>query len=141
MIERGGNSGYNAQKTMGETMRNCFEPGKVWLDTDGKRIHAHGGSILYENGTYYWYGENKEHSDGKNGVWHWGVRCYSSRDLYNWKDEGVIIPPDLNDETSPRWRRTRSPSFPSARSVTMQTSSKRTGRSSEEIFPAFSREQ
>lgn len=83
-------------------MRNSFEPGKVWLDIDGKRIHAHGGSILYENGIYYWYGENKEHSDGKNGVWHWGVRCYSSQDLYNWKDEGVIIPPDLNDETSPR---------------------------------------
>ena len=92
---------YNASKSMGEAMRNCFEPGKIWLDTSGRRIQAHGGSIFYENKTYYWYGENKEHTDGKNGVWHWGVRCYSSKDLYNWQDEGLIIPPVLDDETSP----------------------------------------
>ena len=35
-----------------------FHPGQPWLDTNGKRIHAHGGSIFYENGRYYWYGEN-----------------------------------------------------------------------------------
>lgn len=37
-----------------------FHPGKVWLDTSGKRIQAHGGSVLYHEGKYYWYGENKE---------------------------------------------------------------------------------
>ena len=78
-----------------------IRPGKVWLDTEGKRIQAHGGSVFYENGIYYWYGENKEKSDGRNGIWHWGVRCYSSRDLYNWKDEGIIIPPDEEDPSSP----------------------------------------
>ena len=78
-----------------------IHPGKVWLDTDGKRIQAHGGSIFYENETYYWYGENKEKTDGKNGIWHWGVKSYSSKDLYNWKDEGIIIPPELDDENSP----------------------------------------
>lgn len=78
-----------------------FHPGQVWLDTEGKRIQAHGGSVFYENGIYYWYGENKEKSDGRNGIWHWGVRCYSSRDLYNWKDEGIIIPPDEEDSSSP----------------------------------------
>lgn len=80
---------------------NSFQPGQVWLDTEGKRIQAHGGSVFYENGIYYWYGENKEKSDGRNGIWHWGVRCYSSRDLYNWKDEGIIIPPDEEDPSSP----------------------------------------
>ena len=44
---------------------NSFHPGQVWLDTNGKRIHAHGGSILYEHGRYYWYGENKEKTTGK----------------------------------------------------------------------------
>jgi len=77
-----------------------FYPGQVWLDTEGKRIQAHGGSVMYIDGTYYWYGENKEKTDGVNKIWHWGVRCYSSQDLYNWKDEGLIIPPDLEDETS-----------------------------------------
>ena len=79
----------------------AFYPGKEWLDTNGKRIQAHGGSVIYVDGTYYFYGENKEKTDGKNGIWHWGVRCYSSKDLYNWTDLGVIIPPDLEDETSP----------------------------------------
>lgn len=81
-------------------MNHCFAPGKVWLDTQGKRIHAHGGSVLQVGDVFYWYGENKERTDGQNGIWHWGVRCYSSVDLYNWKDEGIIIPPNLADETS-----------------------------------------
>ena len=27
--------------------RQAFYPGKVWLDTEGKRIQAHGGSVMY----------------------------------------------------------------------------------------------
>ncbi len=49
-----------------------FIPGGVWLDTNGKRIQAHGGSVICINHVYYWYGENKEKTDGKNGIWHWG---------------------------------------------------------------------
>ncbi len=77
-----------------------IRPGQVWLDTEGKRIQAHGGSVFYENGVYYWYGENKEKTDGTNGIWHWGVRCYRSRDLYNWDDCGLIIPPEPDDPDS-----------------------------------------
>ena len=82
-------------------MYDKFYPGQVWLDTNGKRIQAHGGSIIVVDGVYYWYGENKEFTDGTNDIWTWGVRAYSSTDLYNWKDEGLIIPPDENDPTSP----------------------------------------
>lgn len=78
----------------------CFRPGRVWLDTDGKRIQAHGGSVMYWQGLYYWYGENKEYTDGKNGIWTWGIRCYVSKDLYNWKDLGLIIEPELTDKAS-----------------------------------------
>ena len=81
-------------------MYHSIRPGKVWLDTEGKRIQAHGGSVMYLDGTYYFYGENKEKTDGKNGIWHWGVRCYSSGDLYNWKDEGLIIPPEPENPDS-----------------------------------------
>ena len=48
-----------------------FHPGQPWLDTNGKRIHAHGGSIFYEHGRYYWYGENKEKTTGLDSIWHW----------------------------------------------------------------------
>lgn len=80
---------------------DCIRPGQVWLDTKGERIHAHGGSVMYWEGAYYWYGENKEHTDPQDKVWHWGVRCYKSTDLYNWEDLGTIIPPELEDKSSP----------------------------------------
>ena len=79
---------------------DAFYPGQVWYDTEGKRIQAHGGSVMYLDGTYYWYGENKEKTDGVADIWHWGVRCYSSTDLYNWKDEGIIIEPRPDDPAS-----------------------------------------
>lgn len=79
---------------------DSFRPGQVWLDTEGKRIQAHGGSVMYIGGIYYWYGENKEKTDGENGIWHWGVRCYASRDLYNWEDKGIIIPPEPDNPES-----------------------------------------
>lgn len=76
-------------------MTKTIKNGQPWLDTEGKRIHAHGGSVMYWDGCYYWYGENKEKTTGENKIWHWGVRCYRSADLYNWEDLGLIIPPDL----------------------------------------------
>ena len=82
-------------------MYHAFYPGREWLDTAGKPIHAHGGSLIAADGAYYWYGENKEKTNGRNGIWHWGVRCYRSRDLYNWEDCGLIIPPDEADSASP----------------------------------------
>jgi hypothetical protein len=81
--------------------RTSITPGMPWLDTAGNRIHAHGGSIIDVDGTFFWYGENKERTDPAADIWHWGVRCYSSIDLYNWEDRGLIIPPDLDDATSP----------------------------------------
>jgi hypothetical protein len=61
------------------TVYDSIRPGQVWLDTSGNRIHAHGGSILFEDGVFYWYGENKERTTPGSGVWTWGIRCYRSR--------------------------------------------------------------
>ncbi len=77
-----------------------IRPGQVWLDTAGNPIQAHGGSILTVGDTFYWYGENKERTRPGQKIWHWGVRAYASKDLYNWEDLGVIIPPDETDRAS-----------------------------------------
>ncbi|MDL2281788.1 glycoside hydrolase family 43 protein [Parabacteroides sp. OttesenSCG-928-G06] len=69
---------------------NQFTPGELWLDNNGVHINAHGGGILYMDGTYYWYGEHKTTGEGGN-VANVGVHCYSSKDLYNWKDEGIAL--------------------------------------------------
>ena len=86
---------------------DCFLPSKEWNDTDGNLIQAHAGYIFYENSTYYWYGENKEKSITEREIWHWGVRLYSSKDLYNWKSEGIILPPELSDKTNPLYFNSR----------------------------------
>ena len=78
-----------------------FRPGEVWLDTAGKPIQACGSSIIQVGDTFYWYGENKERTTGKDKVWHWGMRAYKSKDLYNWTDLGTFIPPALDDPASP----------------------------------------
>lgn len=77
-----------------------FVPGAVWLDTAGKPINAHGGGMLYKGRNYFWYGENKAGRTWMpeaNRTWDGyrvdvtGIRCYSSRDLYAWKDEGLVL--------------------------------------------------
>lgn len=75
-----------------------IHPGDIWYDTDGKPIQAHGGGILFDNEVYYWYGENKDAPNVSSPtalldrVDVIGISCYSSRDLVNWKNEGVILP-------------------------------------------------
>ena len=67
-----------------------FHPGDLWLDNEGKHINAHGGGILEHDGIYYWFGEHKVAGGKGNKAWV-GVRAYSSKDLYNWKNEGVAL--------------------------------------------------
>lgn len=81
-------------------MQTPIRPGQPWLDEGGRRIEAHGGSMLYENGRYYWYGEDKSHTSKKGKIWTWGVRCYSSADLVSWKDEGHMVEPAPEDKSS-----------------------------------------
>src|SRR5690606_22320355 len=67
--------------------KKAFEPGVLWLDTDGTHINAHGGGLLYDQGYYYWYGEHKDH----NSLAQVGVNVYRSKDLYTWVKKGVAL--------------------------------------------------
>jgi hypothetical protein len=69
---------------------NFFSPGSIWPDTDGVPINAHGAGFLYQAGTYYWYGEFKT-SGLPGNLAQVGISCYSSHDLYNWKNEGIVL--------------------------------------------------
>lgn len=80
---------------------DAIYPGKPWYDTHGRRIQAHGASVYYEDGVYYWIGENKQFTHKGSKIWSWGIKAYSSTDLCNWRDEGLIIPPQPHDKKSP----------------------------------------
>lgn len=71
--------------------------GELWPDNQGVHVNAHGGGILYHDGTYYWYGENKSDSTSSAMV---GIMCYSSKNLTDWNNEGAVLPVVLNDSTS-----------------------------------------
>ncbi|WP_339884082.1 glycoside hydrolase family 43 protein [Polaribacter vadi] len=73
-----------------QTKNSSFKSGKKWLDTNGDHINAHGGGIMFRDGVYYWFGEHKTEGRGGNTTLI-GVRCYSSTDLYNWKNEGIAL--------------------------------------------------
>lgn len=81
-------------------MYNKIHPGHPWYDTNGKRIQAHGAQLFFEKGTFYWIGENKEFTTGEDEIWTWGVRMYSSKNFYNWTDEGCIVPAEPNNINS-----------------------------------------
>ena len=82
-----------------------FLPGQVWNYTDCNPINAHGGGLLYHEGTYYWYGEYKKGKTVLLAETGWecyrtdvtGVSCYSSKDLMNWKFEGIVLPAVKDD--------------------------------------------
>lgn len=65
-----------------------IRPGQEWPDRKGEHINAHGGGLLFHEGKYYWYGENRPACGFTTEV---GVEVYSSSDLMNWEDEGVAL--------------------------------------------------
>lgn len=54
-------------------MVNSIKSGQPWFDDKGSRIQAHAGALYYENDILYWYGENKEPTDGKSKIWTSGL--------------------------------------------------------------------
>ncbi|MDR2954146.1 MAG: glycoside hydrolase family 43 protein [Prevotella sp.] len=86
----------NCLFTLHSFSQNHFTPGEIWKDNNGVHINAHGGGIVYHNGKYYWFGEHKGENSNAALV---GVTCYSSKDLYNWKNEGIALNVE-NDENS-----------------------------------------
>lgn len=57
--------------------------GTIWKDIHGEPIHAHGGYVIYHEGYYYWYGEDRREN--------WYISCYRSKNLVDWEFRNHII--------------------------------------------------
>lgn len=64
--------------------------GTLFLDTDGNPIHAHGGCMLFYEGYYYWYGEDRRAN--------YYVSCYRSKNLTDWEFRRHILTTDSKME-------------------------------------------
>jgi hypothetical protein len=81
--EQEGDADGPAAMVYGET--RVFRPAARWLDDGGVPVSGHSAGMLFHDQVYYWYGENR--TPGKDG----GVRCYSSVNLHDWKNEGIAF--------------------------------------------------
>jgi len=97
---------WSGQVAAGAGTPSELVPGEVWLDTEGHPINAHGGGVLSHDGVYYWYGEFKtgrtylpdcNKSWGGTRVDTTGVSCYSSTNLSDWNNEGLVLSATPND--------------------------------------------
>lgn len=70
---------------------DAFHPGKLWPDTNGVHINAHGGGILKHGERWYWFGAHMLPGEAGN-LAQVGVGVYSSTDLYSWRDDGIALP-------------------------------------------------
>ncbi|MGN0316034.1 MAG: family 43 glycosylhydrolase [Fusicatenibacter sp.] len=62
-----------------KTLKN----GEVWQDIYGMPIHAHGGCIIFYQGYFYWYGEDRRE--------HNYVSCYRSKNLMDWEFRNHVL--------------------------------------------------
>jgi hypothetical protein len=76
--------------TICTTLTRADKPrnGQLWPDTEGNHINAHGGNIIFHEGTYYWYGEHRPY---RGFTTEKGIAVYSSKDLLEWKNEGIAL--------------------------------------------------
>ncbi len=82
-------AGWAGEATAAGT-ENTFRPGEIWLDDHGVAINAHGGGVLFHEGTYWWFGEHKIAGGAGNRA-QVGVHVYRSSDLSHWADAGIAL--------------------------------------------------
>ena len=65
-----------------------FQPGEPWLDNRGQHIQAHGGGVIKQGDSWYWFGEDRSRDNERGRRF---VACYSSKDLANWTFRNQVL--------------------------------------------------
>jgi hypothetical protein len=72
----------------GCTSSQLIRPGAVWPDNRGLHIQAHGGGVVKQGNTFYWFGEDHSRDNDKDKRY---VSCYSSKDLAHWTFRNQVL--------------------------------------------------
>jgi len=76
--------GFGSACAAPETIR----PGEIWPDDRGKHVQAHGGGIIKQGDTWYWFGEDRSEDNDPRFRY---VACYSSTDLAHWTFRNQVV--------------------------------------------------
>ncbi len=71
-----------------QTRVHSFTPPK---DVKSMPVNAHAGTVFFYKDVYYWYGVSLTQTLDENQSPVQGIRCYVSKDFYNWFDEGLVL--------------------------------------------------
>src|ERR1035441_7881843 len=82
------------------SVAQTIRPGEVWLDDRGQPIQAHGGGILKQGKTYFWFGEDRTQGLDPSKRY---VACYSSEDLAHWKFRNQVLKLSDPESFGPKW--------------------------------------
>jgi len=77
-----------------------INPGEIWPDDRGNHINAHGGGILQQGGTYYWFGEDRSQGLDPDKRY---VSCYASTDLAHWTFRNRVLQLSDPENFGPKW--------------------------------------
>ncbi|MEY4489149.1 MAG: hypothetical protein RIQ79_1657, partial [Verrucomicrobiota bacterium] len=91
---------HAADPTAALAPRDRITPGSLWPEDRGRHIQAHGGGILKQGDTYYWFGEDRSSDHPESGCF---VACYTSRDLLNWEFRRHVFKSEDPEKLGPRW--------------------------------------
>ena len=91
---------------------DLIKPGEPWLDDRGKTIQAHGGGVIQQGNTYYWFGEDRSRSNDASKRY---VSCYASQDLVHWQFRRQVLVLTNVENLQPDWALERPKAFYSAK--------------------------
>ena len=113
---KGASAAYPVQKCESDVTSRVIRNDSWWNTVDGKPIYSNGGGCYFYEGRWYWYGCRYEEAErvrfdssfqvdvGGLHTTFVGVTCYSSADLVNWRDEGIVYAGEgAESEAHGRW--------------------------------------
>ena len=113
---KGASAADPVQKCESDGTSRVIRNDSWWNTVDGKPIYSNGGGCYFYEGRWYWYGCRYEEAErvrfdsafrvdvGGLHTTFVGVTCYSSADLVNWRDEGIVYAGEgAESEAHGRW--------------------------------------
>jgi hypothetical protein len=77
-----------------------IKPGELWIDDRNRHVQAHGGGIIKQGDTWFWFGEDRSIDNDRGKRF---VACYASKDLAHWTFRNQVMKQSDPENLGPGW--------------------------------------